>query len=189
MPRTSTAACAATAERISRLGWAGVNFRGERPECLEQAWTGTATQALPAGGSTRWGGYHRTDRLQDDFERGSSRAYRFGENSDLTSDEMLNRERNDPRDQRLLSELSTITRCTSDLPLRTEMTTGTSNLPSLLSTVTSLSTGRTWLARRTEFGWEREPALFCTYRSLLISSCPAIPGISWMSRCGLLSGS
>jgi hypothetical protein len=44
------------------------------------------------------------DSDKDDFERGSSRAYRFGENSDLTSDEMLNRERNDPRDQRLLSE-------------------------------------------------------------------------------------
>lgn len=44
------------------------------------------------------------DTAEDDFEQGSSRNYRFGRNAEFATDEMLNREINDPRDQRLMTE-------------------------------------------------------------------------------------
>lgn len=41
------------------------------------------------------------DSDANDFERGSSRVYRFGNNAEFTDDVMLNRSLNDPRDQNL----------------------------------------------------------------------------------------
>jgi hypothetical protein len=44
------------------------------------------------------------DSDANDFERGSSRVYRFGNNAEFTEDLMLNKAVNDPRDQNLTTE-------------------------------------------------------------------------------------